>query len=64
MSDNVPFHESFTAVIEKYKDDRWGDTELNCTEFPNICLYTAVAYWYLRSGQLDAYQYSICKQQT
>ncbi|GAI75312.1 unnamed protein product, partial [marine sediment metagenome] len=36
-----------TGVIEKYKDDNWGEN--------NICLFQAVAYWYLSPGQLDDY---------
>lgn len=55
ISDNIPFNESFKAVIEKYKDNRWGDSEQNCTHCPNICLYQAVSYWYLEPGQLDSY---------
>lgn len=55
LSDNIPFQESFMAVIEKYKDDHWGNTEQNCTECPNICLYQAVAYWYMQAGQKDDY---------
>ena len=55
ISDNIPFQESFTAVIEKYKDDKWGDKERGCTHCPNICLYQAVAYWYLSPGQSDGY---------
>ena len=55
LADNVPFQKSFTAVIEKYKDDKWGDKERGCTECPNFCLYQAVAYWYLSPGQSDRY---------
>ena len=55
ISDNIPFQESFTGVIEKYKDDKWGDTEQNCSNCTNICLYQAVAFWYLLPGQQDAY---------
>ena len=55
VSDNIPFNQSFTGVIEKYKDDKWGDKERGCTYCPNICLFQAVAYWYLSPGQLDRY---------
>ena len=55
IGDNVPFQNSFTGVIGKYKADKWGDTEQNCSECPNICLYQAVAFWYLMPGQKDKY---------
>ena len=55
IGDNVPFQNSFTGVIEKYKANKWGDKEQNCIECPNICLYQAVAFWYLMPGQLDRY---------
>lgn len=48
IADNVPFRESFTGVIEKYKGDSWGEN--------NTCLFQAVAYWYLLPGEMDAYQ--------
>lgn len=55
VSDNIPFQKSFTAAIDKYKDDKWGDKEQGCVECPNICLFQAVAYWYLVPGQADNY---------
>ena len=55
IGDNVPFQNSFTGVIGKYKADKWGDKEQNCSECPNICLYQAVAFWYLMPGQKDKY---------
>lgn len=55
IGDNIPFQNSFTGVIEKYKADKWGDKEQNCSECPNICLYQAVAFWYLMPGQRDKY---------
>ena len=55
LSDNIPFQESFMAVIEKYKDDYWGDSEQDCIKCPNICLYQAVAFWYLQRGKSDKY---------
>ena len=44
ITDNIPFQESFEAVIEKY--------------FPNLrpTLYAATAYWYLAPGGTDRYQ--------
>ena len=47
IADNIPFQQSFTAAIEKYKEDKWGDQ--------NKCLYQAVGYWYLAPGQSDDY---------
>jgi len=47
ISDNIPFQKSFTAVIDKYKKDKWGEN--------NICLFQAVAYWYLEPGTPDGY---------
>jgi len=47
IADNIPFQKSFTGVIEKYKGDSWGES--------NICLFQAVAYWYLLPGQSDGY---------
>jgi hypothetical protein len=47
IADNVPFRESFSGVIEKYKGDRWGEN--------NTCLFQAVAYWYLSPGEMDTY---------
>ncbi|MEM7369680.1 MAG: DUF2961 domain-containing protein [Bacteroidota bacterium] len=47
IADNIPFQRSFTAVIDKYKEDQWGDR--------NICLFQAVGYWYLAPGQKDGY---------
>ncbi len=55
VSDNIPFQKSFTAAIDKYKDDKWGDKEQGCVECPNICLFQVVAYWYLVPGQADNY---------
>ena len=55
LADNIPFQKSFTGVIEKYKDDKWGDKERGCTDCPNFCRYQAVAYWYLSQGQSDDY---------
>ena len=55
IGDNIPFQKSFTGVIEKYKADKWGDKEQNCSYCPNICLYQAVAFWYLMPGQSDIY---------
>ncbi len=55
ISDNIPFQKSFTAVIDKYKADKWGDKEQNCTVCTNICLYQAVAFWYLMPNQTDRY---------
>ncbi len=55
VSDNIPFQKSFTGVIEKYKDDKWGDKERGCTYCPNICEFQAVAYWYLSPGEKDDY---------
>ena len=55
LADNIPFQKSFTGVIEKYKDDKWGDKERGCTDCPNFCRYQAVAYWYLSPGQSDDY---------
>ncbi|MDA0196827.1 MAG: DUF2961 domain-containing protein [Bacteroidetes bacterium] len=55
VSDNIPFQTSFTAVIDKYKADKWGDKEQDCTVCTNICLYQAVGYWYLMPGQEDGY---------
>lgn len=55
ISDNIPFQKSFTAVIDKYKADKWGDKEQNCTVCTNICLYQAVAFWYLMPNQTDNY---------
>ena len=55
IGDNVPFQNSFTGVIEKYKADKWGDKEQNCIKCPNICLYQSVAFWYLMPGQVDKY---------
>ncbi len=49
LADNIPFQESFSAVIDKYKNDKWGDNE------ENICLFQAVGYWYLSPGQEDGY---------
>ncbi len=47
ICDNVPFQKSFEASIEKYKPNRWGDS--------NDCLYAVVAYWYQRAGEMDRY---------
>lgn len=47
IADNIPFQESFTAVIDKYKKETWGDS--------GICLFQAVGYWYLAPGQEDGY---------
>ena len=55
VSDNIPFQKSFAAVIDKYKDDKWGDKEQDCTVCTNICMYQAVAYWYLSPNQHDNY---------
>ena len=43
IADNVPFHKSFDGAIEKYfKNDK-------------PTLFAATVYWYLASGQADAY---------
>lgn len=49
ICDDVPFQTSFEGCIEKYKDNRWGETG------GNHCLYDAVAYWYQAAGQSDPY---------
>ncbi|GKT87556.1 hypothetical protein Ct61P_05406 [Colletotrichum tofieldiae] len=48
VCDDVPFHKSFEAYIEKYKPNDWGHG--------NKCLYAVVAYWYQRAGGQDAYE--------
>ncbi|KAJ0377234.1 hypothetical protein COL26b_004423 [Colletotrichum chrysophilum] len=48
VCDDVPFHKSFEAYIEKYKPNNWGPG--------NDCLYAVVAYWYQRAGGSDAYE--------
>jgi hypothetical protein len=47
IADNIPFQQSFTGVIEKYKGDAWGEN--------NICRYQAVSYFYLSAGESDEY---------
>ncbi len=49
ICDDIPFQSSFEGCIEKYKANRWGDTD------DNVCLYDAVAYWYQAAGQTDPY---------
>lgn len=44
VADNVPFHRSFEAVIEKYHPNAWP------------LLYAATAYWYQAAGSADAYR--------
>ncbi|KAK2059649.1 hypothetical protein LY76DRAFT_592106 [Colletotrichum caudatum] len=53
VCDDVPFHESFEAYIEKYKPNRWGGGNNNNNN--NRCLYAVVAYWYQKAGLADAY---------
>lgn len=47
VADNIPFHTSFEAFIEKYKEDCWGDG--------NQCLYAVTPYWYQTAGTDDPY---------
>jgi hypothetical protein len=49
IADNIPFHTSFTGVIEKYKPDFWGDDK------SNTCLFQSVAFWYQMPGEEDRY---------
>ncbi|WP_181308015.1 glycoside hydrolase family 172 protein [Rufibacter sp. XAAS-G3-1] len=49
IADNVPFFNSFEGVLEKYKENRWGEQK------QNICEYESVSYWYLEPGQADSY---------
>jgi hypothetical protein len=42
LADNVPFFKSFEGVLEKYKEDRWGENG------HNVCEYESVSYWYLK----------------
>lgn len=42
LADNVPFFKSFEGVLEKYKEDRWGENG------SNICEFEAVSYFYLK----------------
>ncbi|MDR1598969.1 MAG: DUF2961 domain-containing protein [Oscillospiraceae bacterium] len=46
VADNVPFQRSFEAFIEKYKGERWGES--------NRCSYAATAYWYQAAGAENA----------
>lgn len=47
VADSIPFQASFEGFIEKYKEDRWADT--------NRCLYAATPYWYQQAETDDAY---------
>lgn len=47
IADNIPFHTSFEAFIEKYKEDCWGEG--------NQCLYAVTPYWYQTAGTDDPY---------
>ena len=38
ICDNIPFHTSFEACMEKYKGNSWGDG--------NVCRYRVTPYWY------------------
>ncbi len=42
IADNVPFFKSFEGVLEKYKENRWGENKAN------VCEYESVSYWYLK----------------
>lgn len=44
VADNVPFHSSFEAVIEKYHPNAWP------------LLYATTAYWYQAAGVADIYR--------
>ena len=54
ISENTVFNAK-QNIIEKYKDDKWGDKERGWTDCPNFCRYQAVDYWYLSPGQSDDY---------
>ena len=58
IADNIPFQKSFEASIERYMPERWGggdDSNINFTVGNNVCMYDAVAYWYLDRGGKDPY---------
>ena len=58
IADNIPFHQSFEASIERYMPERWSggdDSNINFIEGGNVCTYDAVAYWYLEPGGKDLY---------
>jgi hypothetical protein len=44
VADNVPFHSSFEAIIEKYHPNAWP------------LLYATTAYWYQAAGVADMYR--------
>jgi hypothetical protein len=53
IADNVPFHTSFEAAIEKYFPSPEPGQPL---AYRQLALYAAVAYWYLAAGGDDPYR--------
>ncbi len=49
VCDNVPFHSSFEAFMEKYYTNCWGEAQRN------RCHYSATAIWYQEANRQDGY---------
>ncbi|EOL45280.1 hypothetical protein RV11_GL000798 [Enterococcus phoeniculicola] len=47
VCDNVPFNTKFEAFMEKYKEEHWGDTNVN--------IHEVTPYWYQDISHMDTY---------